>query len=265
METLQTRGIRPASPYDLGTPWGDNRIPSTGELGGREISITRDDAVVLECSFDRETVSWRYSDDQAEGSAPYDAVALREGVYFIQFLHDGGLAATSLALNLRTNAGVLAQNRLVHGAERTDLQQDLYPCAVTGSDGTLPELSAELVGRRAYAEYADGHTAEHLYLNPRRFAWQGLGKFDYSGSECDQSTTWKLDDKLYLLTWVEDWQAVGAVLLLDFEQLLNVGVIFGQDDIQLRHTLCGARLEILSEVEYPPGYEPPGVLEPKRR
>ncbi len=269
MERLQTRGIRPETPYDLGSPWADFRIPSTKELAGREISLTLDDGSTLNIAFEADTLGWSWnradsSKEDVHGAA-YDAVAARENVYFIQLLHEDRATATSLTLNLGSGGGVFIQNRLVYGKDRSDLQQDLYACSVTGSDGALPELSAELVGKRAYAEYADGHTAEHVYLNPRRFVWQGLGKFDYSGSECDHSTTWKIDEGLFLLTWVEEWQAVGAVLLMDFTALRNVGVLFGHDDNGLVHTLCGARLKVLGEISYPEGYEPAGVAGPSER
>jgi hypothetical protein len=259
METLQTRGIRPRKPYDLRSPWGDNRIPSTDELSGRQISLTRDDGKTVEYSFAQDTVTWRDPDDGAEHSATYDAVALREQVYFIDFLHEDTDVLTSIVPNLRTNGAVLITNTLVRGDGRTDLQQDLYPCVVEGTAGVAPSLTRELVGKRAYAEYADGHAAEHVYFNPRRFVWQGLGRFDYSGSECDHSTTWKIDDQLYLLTWVEEWNAVGAALLLDYEALRNVGVLYGEDDKGFVHTLCGARLQLLGELTYPPGYEPGGM------
>jgi hypothetical protein len=79
------------------------------------------------------------------------------------------------------------------------------------------------------------------------------------GSEMDDSTTWKIAEDLYLLTWVEERQAVGAVLLMDFAEMRNVGVLFGRDDNGSVHTLCGARLTKLGEISYPVGYEPPGV------
>jgi hypothetical protein len=260
METLQTRGIRPQTPYDLHTPWADYRMPSTGELSGRHVALTRDDGKTLELSFDGDTVAWRDPDDGSEHSGTYDAVAPRERVYFVDFL-DEAENCWSIALNLRTNGAVVMRNMLVRHDGRTDLQQDLYPCVVAGSGGVAPELTDELVGKRAYAEYADGHAVEHVYFNPRRFVWQGLGAFVYSGSECDNSTTWKIDEKLYLLTWVEEWQAVGAGLLLDYEAMRNVGTLYGQDDKGFVHTLCGARLELLSEMDYPSSYEPSGMAE----
>ena len=259
METLQTRGIRPARPYDLRSPWGDNRIPSTDELSNREISLTTDTGETVDFSFSDAEVTWRDVHDESEHTASYDAVASRKDVYFVDILHADPDHLTSLVLNLARNTAVLMRTRLVRGNGRTDQQQDLYPCIVTGSDGAMPELTRELVGKRAYAEYADGHAVEHVYFNPRRIVWQGLGRFDYSGSECDNATMWKIDEQLYLLTWVEEWQAVGAALLLDYTAMRNVGVLYGQDDHGFVHTLCGARLQMLQELEYPAGYEPGGM------
>ena len=51
------------------------------------------------------------------------------------------------------------------------------------------------------------------------------------------------------LTWVEEWQAVGTALLLDYQALRNVGVLYGLDDSGHVHTLCGARLKLLSEMK----------------
>lgn len=257
MEKLQTRGLRPKPNYDLGSPWADYRIPSSDQLAGRALAITLDDGTQREYTFLTDTVTVTSTAGTAE--AQYDAVEERRNVFFVQIPGENRESTTSLVVNLNDNAGVLVINTLVAQAERYELEQVIYPFVVTNTDGVLPELSAELVGKRAYAEYADGHTAEHIYVNPRRFGWQGLGKFDYSGSEMDDSTTWKLADDLYVLTWVEEWQAVGAVLLMDFAELRNVGVLFGRDDNGPVHTLCGARLSKLGEINYPAGYEPPGV------
>lgn len=257
MEVLLTRGLRPLPKYDLGNPWADFRMPSSTALSGRTVSITLDDGTEIEYSFDADTVTSRPEGQDAGAPATYDAVELRPDIYFVQIPGADLDSTTSLALNLGADSGVMVTNTLVYGDDRTDLRQVVWPFVVTGSHGVLPEISDELVGKRAYAEYADGHTAEHIYVNPRRFGWQGLGKFEYSGSELDDSTTWKLAEDLYLLTWVEEWQAVAAVLLMDFDQLRNVGVLFGRDDNGKVHTLCGARLAKLGAVSYPAGYEPP--------
>ncbi|HEX4010726.1 MAG TPA: MoaF N-terminal domain-containing protein [Solirubrobacteraceae bacterium] len=259
METLQTRGIRPSRPYNLRSPWGNNRIPSTEALTGREIALERDDGATVTLAFTSDTVTWRDGADEPEQQAAYDAVAARDGVYFIDFLHANSDLLTSIILNERTNGAVLIRHTIVRDDGRADLQQDLYPCLVAGTDGEPPTLSGDLVGKRAYAEYADGHAVEHVYFNPRRIVWQGLGRFDYSGSECDHATMWKIDDQLYLLTWVEEWQAVGAALLLDYSALRNVGVLYGLDDSGFVHTLCGARLQLLADLSYPPGYLPGGM------
>jgi hypothetical protein len=259
VEKLQTRGLRPKPTYDLGSPWADYRIPSSDQLAGREIAITLDDGTQREYSFSADTVTVASDDGILMPDAQYDAVEERAGVFFVQIPSENRESTTSLVLNLNDGAGVQVTNTLVAGPDKAELEQVIYPFVMTSTDGVLPELSADLVGKRAYAEYADGHTAEHIYVNPRRFGWQGLGKFDYSGSEMDDSTTWKVAEDLYVLTWVEEWQAVGAVLLMDFAELRNVGVLFGRDDNGPVHTLCGARLSKLGEVTYPAGYEPPGV------
>ena len=242
MEVLQTRGLRPKPSYDLGTPWADNRIESSSKLSGRRVSVTLDDGTETSYDFKEATVVSRTNGIDETEECAYDATELRPDIFFVQIPTADHEETTSLVLNFPAESGVLVRNTLVYDLERPNLRQVIWPFVLTGSSGILPEITAELVGKRAYAEYADGHTAEHIYVNPRRFGWQGLGKFEFSGSELDDSTTWKIDEELYLLTWVEEWQAVAACLLMDFKQLRNTGILFGRDDNGKVHTLCGAKL-----------------------
>ncbi len=271
METLTARIFRPKAPYEQRISWSDNRRASTDALAGREVALERDDARTVTFTFGAHSVSWKDPGESSTVEAPYDAVELREGVFSVEILHpevpgDGPWRreATSLALNTQTGGALFVRNTITLG-EENEFRQDIYPCTIAGSGGRFPELSAELVGRRAYAEYTDGRAAEHVYLNPYRFAWQGLGDFDYSGAGCEDSTTWKLGDELFLLTWVEEWEPTGVVLLMDFAGLRNAGVILGRDDQGFFHFPCGARLVLLSRTTYPPGYEPAGVGGPSQR
>lgn len=264
MESLQARFSRPKAPYSQRGIWTDYRLPPTGNLAGRQIALERDDGQTVAYTFDDKHVRWEDPEDGSIVEAPYDGVELREGVFSIEILHPAlddnpsVRLATSLALHTGTGGALIVRHTVVMGDEPTFLQE-IYPCRIEGSGASLPELSAELVGRRAYAEYADGRAAEHVYLNPRRFAWQGLDRFDYSGAGCEDSTTWKLDDELFLLTWVEEWEPTGVVLLMDFSALRNAGVILGRDDEGFFHLVVGGRLAILGQTTYPQGYEPPGL------
>ena len=58
MEVLETRGIRPQTPYDLRSPWGDNRIPSTKALAGREFVLTHADGEVFTLTLDEDELTW---------------------------------------------------------------------------------------------------------------------------------------------------------------------------------------------------------------
>ncbi len=265
METLQPQIFRPKAPYNDHEAWAENRLPSTEALAGREIALERDDGRTITYAFDAKTVSWQQPGESSPLEAPYEAVELREGVFSVDFLHPetsgehaSRRVATSLALNTQTGGAVLVEQTITLG-ENEDFRQDIYPGRIAGSGGSFPEISAGLVGRRAYAEYSDGTAAEHVYLNPRRISWQGLGRFEYSGSQSDEATTWKLGDELFLLTFVRDAHPTGVVLLLDYVVNRNAGVIMGRDDEGFFHFPVGARLVVLGQTTYPPGYEPPGL------
>ncbi len=262
--SLQPRISRPRAPYDLRFAWSDNRLPSTGSLAGREIPLERDDGLTITYAFEAENVSWREPGESSTVAAPYDAVELRDGVFSVDMMHaelrGGGRTrvATSLALNTQTGSALLVKNAITLG-EQSDLRQDVYPCTIAGSGAAPPALSSELVGRRAYAAYSDSTAMEHVYINARRFGAQVLGKADEAGSDLCDSTTWKLGEELFVLTWVEEWDPTGAVLLMDFLGLRNAGVFMGRDDRGFFRFLCGARLGVLGQTTYPAGYEPPGA------
>ncbi|HTX62207.1 MAG TPA: MoaF C-terminal domain-containing protein [Acidimicrobiales bacterium] len=264
MESLQPRIYRPKAPYNDRIEWADNRLPSTGALDGREVALERDDGRAVSYSFAAKTVSWYELDGTSALEAPYDAVELREGVFSVDILHPASSAgsstrvATSLALHMQTGGALIVRNTVRLGAH-TDFRQLIHSCAVAGSGGSRPEMSAELVGRRAYAEYTKGGAAEHLYLNPRRLGTQALGDSDYASAKMDDSTTWKLDEDLFVLTWVQEWNPVGAVLLMDFSGLRNAGVFMGGDDEGFFHFVVGAHLAVLGQTSYPPGREPAGL------
>ncbi len=175
MEVLETRGIRPQTPYDLRSPWGDNRIPSTKALAGRVFALTRDDGETFTVTLEADELTWREPESDSPVTASYDAVEFRPDVYFIDFAHADPDRITSIVVNLGTGGALVIRHTIVRGNARADLRQELYPCVV-GDDGTAPGLTTELVGKRAYAEYADGHAVEHVYFNPRRIVWQGLGR-----------------------------------------------------------------------------------------
>jgi hypothetical protein len=274
VKILETRGLRQTTAHILDRPWDENRLPSTRALAGRAIELDAGDGRVFRHEFADAAVEWQTSGIDAaasHGAADYDAVESRDSVFFVNYLTESREVAVTLVLDLERGCGLALRNVLVSPTgghdfrgdvpswREANLRQEIYSCRIAGSDaaGPLPAPSAELVGKRAYARYADDIIAEHVYLNQERLVWQGLGRDKYeSDAGCDHSTTWKVQDKLYLLTWVEESQPVGAALLMDFDAMRNTGVIFGIDESGLVHHLCGAQLGFLGEVTYPPGHEP---------
>ena len=274
VKVIQTRGIRETTAHILDRPWDQNRLPSTQVLAGRSIDFDAGEGRKFRHEFDATTVNWSVEGvpaEQSGGTAEYDAVESRDGVFFINYLTELREVAVTLVADLEQGCGLVLRNILVSSTgghdfrsnvpswREANLRQESFSCRIAGVDpaGPLPHLSSELVGKRAYAQYADDIIAEHVYLNSQRLVWQGLGydKYD-SDAGCEHSTTWKVGEKLYLLTWVEENQPVGAALLMDFEAMRNTGMIFGIDESGLVHHLCGAKLGLLGEVSYPRGYEP---------
>ncbi len=244
-------------------------------LTGKTVRLEHGDDTVLTYAFEQDMLTWDLSGSvlpKSRGSAPYDAVEARDSIFFVEYVDETANTAVTLVIDFDGGCALVARHVIVDidgntipGLTEADwrqleLRQEIVTARIAGSDDStpLPYLTDDLVGKRWYAEYAPDIIAEHIYMNPRRIAWQGLGDDKYdSGAECDVASLWKMRPSgLYVLTWVEEFQPVGALLLMDYQELRNTGTLFGVDEEGIVHELCGARLGFLSETEYPKGYEP---------
>ena len=276
LHILETKRLRGDPPHPLARAWKSNRLERTEALVGRTIRLDHSEDTRLIYTFDGEVVSWENSGtgvvEEGRGSAPYDAVEARDDLFFVEYVDEPLNMAVSLVLDIEGGNALIARNIVVDidgnrvPADKNmdwrqfELRQELLTARVDGADPEfLPHLTGDLVGKRWYAEYAPDIIAEHVYMNPSRIAWQGLGSEDKyaTGAECDLSSLWKMrHEGLYVLTWVEDYQPVGAVLLMDYSLMRNTGALFGVDDDGVVHELCGAKLGYLGDTEYPKGYGP---------
>lgn len=237
------------------------RLPSA-DLTGQKFAVVLDDGSELELRFvDARVVRWRAcgcvtAPDGTED--PYDAVAVREDVVFVN------LALTSreresLTLVVSRRTGRVAA---VHSVIQAEATEDMPQVAQNFRAGTLrgievsgdePGPSRDLIGRRNVYRYSPQHLYEHVYLSAQRYCWQCLQGVQRGHGDVDLSTVWKFEDGLYLFCFREFKIAVASVWLHDLGyQLRTTGIFLGLTGTGAsEHRRAGGYVYPLGSVDYP--------------
>lgn len=237
------------------------RLPSA-DLTGEELVIMLADGGELELRFaDGETVEWRAEGplSAAPGTRdPYDAVAVREDVVFLNLpLTSRERESLTLVFSRRTSR--VAAIHSVIEPEATDdvpqVTQAFYAGTLRGVEvsGDEPGPSRDLIGKRNVYRYSPRHLYEHVYLSSQRYCWQCLQGVQRGHGDVDMSTVWKFEDGLYLFCFREFKIAVASVWLHDLGyQLRTTGIFLGLTGAGAsEHRRAGGYVYPLGSVDYP--------------
>jgi hypothetical protein len=236
------------------------RLPNTS-LDGATLQVNGDDGTILDLAFTVERVTWSawgplLSEDGA--SDPYDAVAVRDDVIFVNLpLQSRERTALTLIYSTRTHRAVVILSHIeADAAEGAPQVTQQFVAAVTGTgapSGEIPGASRDLIGTRNLYRYSPEHLYEHVYLSSQRYCWQCLEGVQRGHGDTDLSTVWKFDDDLYLFCFREFRIAVASVWLHDFgSQLRTTGVFLGVNGSgHAEHSRAGGHIRPLGSVHYP--------------
>ncbi|MFK0245425.1 MoaF C-terminal domain-containing protein [Amycolatopsis azurea] len=228
------------------------RLPNA-DLTGRELTVTLDDETTLALRFeDAETVTCNGIKD------PYDAVAVREDVFFVNLpLTSVEGEALTVVFSTTTHRALAA--RSVIGAEDVEgvprVSQTFWSGTTDAGTptGEVPGPSRDLIGKRNVYRYSPEHLYEHVYVSSQRYAWQCLEGVQRGHGDMDLSTVWKFQDGLYLFCFREFRIAVASVWLHDLGYALKTtGVFLGlTGDGRSEHSRAGGHIYPLGAVSYP--------------
>lgn len=236
------------------------RLPNT-DLAGTRLTLTLSDDTVLRLEFDADTVSWEATGSITAGAGtcdPYDAVAVRENVSFVNLpLRSREREALTLVCSATTHRAVVVHSIIgeeeVEGVPR--VRQRFWPAVIDGChpSGPEPGPSRDLIGKRNLYRYSTQHLYEHVYISSRRYAWQCLQGVQRGHGDMDLSTVWKFDDGLYLFCFREFRIAVASVWIHDLGyQLRTTGVFLGLNGTgESEHSRAGGHIYPLGSVSYP--------------
>ena len=254
----------PAAPPTAGTVASGlsvNRLPSTRRLGGRELTFILDDGTGASLTFDEAGTRARWHGLPglaSRGEAVADVVDAAQGALFIDLLPvDAPVSTFNAMIDERTGHALLVTTHMREPAQRgtSRFEQAFVAARLDGipQQGPAPSPTRDLLGRRALYRYSADTIYEHVYLNPRWYAYQcikGLRKGD-AGS--DPTSYWKLGEDLYVVTWREILIDIAAVFLYDMRAMRTTGKAWGLPGqaTEVRNIPAGAFIEALSTTGYP--------------
>ena len=231
------------------------RLPNVS-LAGTAVALTLDDGSAFSLSFDSVAVTWTGFD--ASGTDPYDAVAVRDDVVFVNIpLESREREAITVVYSTSTRRATVVRSRIAAEALPGEPQvgQEFWAATVDGGEptGETPGPSRDLIGKRNVYRYSPHHLYEHVYVSSQRYAWQCLEGVQRGHGDMDLSTVWKFADGVYLFCFREFRIAVASVWLHDLGyQLMTTGIFLGLNgDGDAEHSRGGGHIYPLGSVAYP--------------
>ena len=231
------------------------RLPNT-DLAGTALVLTLDDGSSLSLDFGAGTVDW--SGLGAYGTDPYDAVAVRDDVVFVNLpLDSREREALTVVYSTTTHRATVIRSRIAAEAVggTPQVAQEFWAATTDGGapTGEQPGPSRDLIGKRNVYRYSPYHLYEHVYVSSQRYAWQCLEGVQRGHGDMDLSTVWKFADGLYLFCFRESRIAVASVWLHDLGyQLMTTGIFLGLNgEGAAEHSRAGGHIYPLGSVSYP--------------
>jgi hypothetical protein len=259
---VQLKPIEPVPPISRDMDLVANRLPSTRVLAGRSIALAFDDGASLLMELGDDGVRWEAREPGGKvltGNASWDAVEMRPGIFFLDFAAMDGRCAFSNVIDFNAGRALTVWNEVVGDGANTDLYEMLRPGRIVGATGSYKPVAEtrELLGKRLFCEYSPEAALEHIYVNSKTIIWQWLLSPEFLKYEVgiEAVTMWKIADQLYLIS-TRDLPPMELTLLIDLDQMRNVGRLFGFGPFGILDRRVGAKVTFLGEFEYPSGYEP---------
>lgn len=259
---VQLKPIEPVPPMRRDMDLLANRLPSTRELAGRSIALAFDDGAGLAIELGEEGARWQAREPSGKvlaGENSWDAVEMRPGIFFLDFAASDGRCAFSNVIDFNAGRALTVWNEVVGEGEAADLYEMLRPGRIVGAAGAYEPVAEtrELLGKRLFCEYSPEAALEHIYVNSKTIIWQWLLSPEALKHEVgiEAVSMWKIADRLYLIS-TRDLPPMELTLLIDLDQMRNVGRLFGFGPFGVLDRRVGAKVTFLGEFEYPESYEP---------
>ena len=257
----ELKPIEPVPPIRRDMDLVANRLPSTNALAGQHLTLEYEDGSVLALAFADGRVRWQSAN--LSGDDAYDAVEIRPGIFYIDLTAADGSRAFTHIVDRNVGRALSLWYEILPLPGNEALRVLHKPAKLQGAGANDPIAETrELLGKRLFCQYSDEAALEHIYVNSVTIVWQWLICPPILKTEVgiEAATMWKIADQLYLLG-TRGPDPIQLTLLMDLEQMRNVGRLFGTGSFGtgLFGTVerpVGAKITFLGEFDYPSGYQP---------
>jgi len=206
----------------------------TDRLAGHTLNLRFADGTALTATFESaQRLTWSTSTDlegRREGTEAYEAVALRRGIVLVVVARLELRVSALAIVDLDHDRVVINLTRLVDNGTGGMKEDTRFLQAGINQKLTVPfPQTTELVGKRVHHRYSSTHAFEHIYLNEKTYAYQGLEGPEAGVADVDLTDTLKIADELYLFSWHERAQPFNGAIALDLAKGRACGRLFGWD------------------------------------
>jgi hypothetical protein len=215
-------------------PMAGNKLPVSGFLAGKELTLRYDGWLALQYRFDdAHKLHWRREGETAWHDERYEAWEAAPGVIMFGHLMSGAPDHDACSVVMDFDHALVT---CLHGTMGTPYMANEAAVktrfGVIEMKGLTPpkyrrhRLTDELVGRAITWNYSPGLTSMHLYSTPHSLSWiifleNGSGGLEWSGP----ASYVKIRDELYLAYWLEEaCNGTLGTILVNLRTMRNCGV-----------------------------------------
>jgi hypothetical protein len=238
--------------------FGEPSLAASRKLENAPIAVTYENGTVVTYAFGPDAVSITPAGEaeQTAEAAPYRAVELRDGVFFVDWRIGDRIAAvdTTLILDIHNGMAHRSLSRFVDKGGSVRMLTEALTGTLAGK--TNPgswRRTNELVGKRIYYRYSPTEHYEHVYLNAGTFTWHCIRGGEAGLADTDPIKVWNIAENLVLLHWSETVMPVESIVAIDLERERSIGRMFCWDGPTLDavHIPFDSEFTVLNDTWYP--------------
>ncbi|GHV16823.1 hypothetical protein FACS189493_3340 [Spirochaetia bacterium] len=205
------------------------------KLAGQKFTLRFDNnGPAIDFEFrDVHTVIW--NDGTGRHEEYYEAFEIDKDIVLLAYLiHDSDpFAGNNFALDLGKNLVTGIFGKFGNGYSVREIGQYIAFGVIDRGDGNYPiarrhGFTRDLVGKSMGWAYTDTIASQHIYATPDSYSWTILTAGNLGFSHSAMGKYIKINDHIYLLTWVEERSAgVQGIVLMNLQTMHDVGTFFG--------------------------------------
>ncbi|AXA54251.1 molybdenum cofactor biosynthesis F family protein [Pseudomonas thivervalensis] len=246
---------------EMADGFNEYKYPPSQFLAGKKANLRFENGWLIEHHFvDDSTLTWTIIEGEGTGASEtetYEAVEVRPGIFFVEFLKPEHQESATLVWKYETGDVLAAVSAFYKRGSEKRTRTDFVTAVVDGKPGGSPILQASsLVGKRVLYRYSADDWYEHVYFGAQTMAWHCVNGAEKGLADVERCAYFDVADDLYVLFWTETIMPVESVIVVDLAQMRSIGRFFCWDPKpgKLIHLTFGSKATVLNEAAYPTSF-----------